>query len=292
MGNQKEAVREAAAFAASGDGLPPPPPYQEVGDSTNAYPPPGPAPTYEAGESSSGSRAISNVQCKIPPSLNAYLPMAFTKTFHLGAKKDEPLFAVRSHSGFTKNPELVMYDGPSDKGHVLATATYESWKSRNSILTAPAREGAVDHDSEKQRVIMGAHISLKHQTYTFTADVGAGKETRNEAFEWRSSRGSEVKELDGYRWGWKLVRLSSRMEGGGGDRLTRELGSTSDGLEVVAAWAYNNSMSMTKAFKFQLLGSARTGTMGDRGAVLALMSALRIWWIEMNTAIAAGAAAS
>ncbi|KAI0867948.1 hypothetical protein GGS24DRAFT_483818 [Hypoxylon argillaceum] len=285
MGNQKEA--EAAAFAASTEGVPPPP-YQETDDNANTYLPLGPAPTYDVGESSSGAGSISGVKPKFPAALNAY--MGFAKTFQLGERKEEPLFAVRMHSGFTKNPDLVLYDGPSDKGPVLATATHESlWKS-SSILTAPAREG-VAHDSESQRVAMPGHWNLKRQTFAFAAEVGVGKETRREEFEWRSSHGSEVKELDGYRWGWKLVRLSSQAPGGGGERATRALGSTSDGLEVVAAWAHNNSFSMSKMFKFQLMGSALAGMLGERGATLALISALRIWWLEVNSA-AAGAAAS
>ncbi|KAI0097178.1 hypothetical protein GGR51DRAFT_541674 [Nemania sp. FL0031] len=285
MGNAKEA--EAAASAAP-PGIPPPP-YQETYDNTDAFPPFGQAPAYEAGGSSSAAEPVSGVKRKFPPALNAYMGLA--KTFHLGEKKEKPLFAVRMHSGFTKNPDLVLYDGPSDKGPILATATHKSvWKS-TSIITVPTREG-VAHDSENQRIEMPVHTSFGHRTFTFTANVGVGKETRCEEFEWRSSRGSEVKELDGNKWGWKLVRLSSRTLGGGGERASRVLGSTSDGLEVVAAWAQNNSFSMTKVFKFQLMGSALNGMLGERGAVLALMTALRIWWIEMNSATAAGASSS
>ncbi|KAF2969114.1 hypothetical protein GQX73_g4459 [Xylaria multiplex] len=284
MGNQKE----AETFTESTDGLPPPPPYQEADYSTNVHLSSEPAPSYDVGESSS---SISGVKCGFPPTLNAYLKMGFTKTFHLGQTKESPAFAARMHSGLTKNPELVLYDGPSERGSILATADHESiWRS-NSVLTVPAREG-VDHDSESQKVIMTSHRSLRHQTYKFTANVGVGKETRSEEFEWRSSHGSEVRELDGYRWGWKLVRLSGQTVGSGGDRATRETGSTSDGFEVVAAWAHNNSLSMTKAFKFQLMGSALTGMLGDRGATLALISAMRIWAIELATSSATAAAAS
>ncbi|KAH8160611.1 hypothetical protein CIB48_g7635 [Xylaria polymorpha] len=198
MANSKAA--EATAYTASMDGIPPPP-YQETVHHTDAYPPAGPAPSYHVGELSSGAGFISTRGLSFPPTLNAYIPMAFTKTFHLGEKKEAPSFAVRMHTGFTKNPELVLYNGPSDKDPVLATATHESlWKSRTTILTVPAREGAL-HDDESQSVKMACHWSLKHQTYTFTADIGVGKETRREEFEWRSSHGNEVKELDGYKWG-------------------------------------------------------------------------------------------
>ncbi|KAI0399401.1 hypothetical protein F4802DRAFT_589758 [Xylaria palmicola] len=286
MGNSKEA--EAAAYAASMQGIPPPP-YQETSEH---YAQQGPAPSYGAGEGGSQAGSISGVKPKFPPALNAYLQMGFTRTFYLGEKKEAPLFAVRMHSGFTKNPDLVLYDGPSDKGPILATANHESLrKSRSSMMTAPAREG-LPHDSESQRVAMPAHTTFKHRTFPFTADVGVGKETRREQFEWRSSHGAEIRELDGYRWGWKLVRLSSQAPGGGGDRATRASGSTSDGHEIVAVWAHNNTMSMTKAFKFQFLGSALSGMLGDRGAALALISALRIWSLELNSSAASAASSS
>ncbi|TGJ75298.1 hypothetical protein E0Z10_g11028, partial [Xylaria hypoxylon] len=220
MGNPKEieveaeaaAAAEAAAFTAftaSTDGVPPPP-YQETDCTPNTYPPSGPAPPCDVGESSLGAGSTSGVKCKFPAALNAYFRMGFTKTFHLGEAKESPLFAARMHSGLTKNPELVLYDGPSEKGAIMATATHESMWRSNSIITVAAREG-VDHDSESQQVILSCpKMSLKHKTYRFTAHVGVGKESRREEFEWRSSHGSEVRELDGYRWGWKLVRLSSQ----------------------------------------------------------------------------------
>jgi hypothetical protein len=203
-------------------------------------------------------------------------------TFHLGETKDTPLYAVRAHSGMTKNPELMLYDGPTDKYPVLATANRQSvWKPKRSILTVPAHEG-ISHDSESQRVEMNQNGTLKIQNFAFEADVGLGKDTHREQFEWRVSHAGEVRDLHGVSWGWKLVRLSSQPLGGGGERATRALGSTSDGNEVVAVWAHQSGMSMTKAFKFQFTGSALTGMMGDRWATLALISALRIWWLELQ----------
>ena len=290
MGNPNEYEVQAEAASSKGYGHEvPPPPYQY--NANNAYPSSEPVPSYHGGESSSGPGPISGVNPKFPPVLNAYLKWGFTKTFHLGETKDTPSLAARWHSGFTKKPELELFDGPDDKGAILATANHESMFRSNSILTIPAREG-VPHDTESQRITMSCPKLLKSKTYAFEADVGLGKETGREKFEWRSSHGSEVRELDGYRWGWKLVRLSGETVGAGGDRATRASGSTSDGLEVIATWAHNSSMSMTKAFKFQLLGSALTGMLGERGATVALISALRIWAIEVATSNANSASAA
>ncbi|KAK5637032.1 hypothetical protein RRF57_012744 [Xylaria bambusicola] len=276
---------EAQAETAADDHEVPPPPYQNTDYSTNNYPPSEPAPSYHDGESSAAAGPISGVNSKFPPALNAYYKWGFTKTFYLGETKDTPRLAGRWHSRLSKKPELELFDGPDDKGALLATAHHGSISKSATTLTIPAREG-VPHDTESQQVTMSCPKLLKSKTYAFAADVGVGKETRREEFEWRPSHGSEVREVGGLRWGWKLVRLSESV-GGGGDRATRELGSTSDGLEVVAAWAHNSSASMTKAFKFQLMGASLTGMLGERGAAVALISALWIWTIEVATSSAA-----
>ncbi|KAI1825034.1 hypothetical protein F4861DRAFT_220879 [Xylaria intraflava] len=275
MGRPDDAPSEAPTAGEA------PPPYEQMNN--NSYE--GAAPSYDG---DSKARSVSSVGVKFPPTLNAYWQWKFTKTFYLGENKEEQRFAARMHTGFTKNRELELYDGLDDKGPLLATANHASmWNTRTTLLTIPAREG-VGHDTESQRVELRTYYRGVHLFFTMIANVGPGKETRREEFEWRSSHGSEVKEVDGYKWGWKLVRILSEPVSGGGSRDTRAPGSTSDGHEVIAAWAFNNSMSMTKWFKFRLMGSALDGTLGDRGATLALISALRIFVMEYSRTTGAG----
>ncbi|KAI0395568.1 hypothetical protein F5Y17DRAFT_422820 [Xylariaceae sp. FL0594] len=284
MGHPNEAT---PAFTYS----PAPPPYSQS-DANNYgsnyyHPPPAPAQQYVPHEPHHAydSQPGRGGQTKFPPALNGYIQKVFSTTLHLGPTKDSPLYAVRMHTGMTKNPEQVMHDGPSDKYPVLATANRVSmWKPSRTALTIAARDG-VTHDEASECVEMEAHTSFKTKTFTFEADVGPGKETHRERFEWRPSHGAEIRELDGYKWGWKLVRVSNAVAGGGGSRATRAAGSASDGSEVVAVWAHNG-MSMTKALKFQFRGSALTGILGDRWATLAIISAVRIWWLEMQSASA------
>ncbi|KAI2639257.1 hypothetical protein GGS21DRAFT_420747 [Xylaria nigripes] len=277
MGNPNE-----ASFAEPTDEDAPPPYQQIYNGPRDVNPYSQPASSYGAGL---GADPVCGLRPKFPPSLNAYFQAKFTKTFYLGEKREEPLFAVRMHSGFTSNPELVFYEGPDDKGAILATANYKSkWNSSTSILTVPAHEG-VDHDTESQRVEMHVKYNSTHQTFRYTANVGVGKETHCEEFEWRASHGDEVKELHGYRWGRKLVRLSNPPVSDGGDRHIRASGSASDGHEVIGVWTYNDSMSMTKVLKFQFMGSALKGMLGERGTTLAIISALRIWWLEYNQTV-------
>lgn len=133
-----------------------------------------------------------------------------------------------------------------------------------------------------------------------------------EVFEWRRSHGNEVKQLGGSRWGWKLVRVgragrdeppegkesfdASELSDDGSlaeYEKGRAEASTSDGKEVVAVWARTGLWtSLHDVGEFQLLGSGATGELGDRWAVMALMSILCIWQKAMRDQSAAAASSS
>lgn len=113
--------------------------------------------------------------------------------------------------------------------------------------------------------------------------VDDGEKGHTEDFEWRNSHGDEIKAVGGRTYGWKLVRLSSRTGEG--------VGSTSDGLEVVAVVAQNATWSMSKSANIAFLGSGLNGNMGERWELAALLSGLLLWYKNyMAQAAAAGAA--
>ena len=94
------------------------------------------------------------------------------------------------------------------------------------------------------------------RTHSFEVEVGVGGGRMvRERFEWRSSRGAEVKDVGGSHRGHKLVRAN--------------------GGEVVATYA-EWSMSMTKQLGFQFVGSGAAGVLGERWAVMAVISALAL----------------
>lgn len=98
---------------------------------------------------------------------------------------------------------------------------------------------------------------------------------RKEPYEWRRSNSYAVGGLGGSSQGWKLVRLSNELPPGG---LTMS-GSgppSGDGHEVVAVCT-NAVMSMTKLWKFSFLGTGLSGALGERWAVMAVMTGLVIW---------------
>ena len=139
---------------------------------------------------------------------------------------------------------------------------------------------------------------LHSTVYSFSIEVetgdpvtggGGGGALRREGFEWRASHGDEVKELDRWSHGWKLVRLHGEAEGIGGTRAVRDAGTTSDGKEVVAVFATYSGWSRTKAAKFRFLGTGAAGHLGRRFAIMAVITALRIWDLQKKKQAAAAA---
>ncbi|WPH01516.1 Hypothetical protein R9X50_00436200 [Acrodontium crateriforme] len=132
-----------------------------------------------------------------------------------------------------------------------------------------------------------SHTRLTSVSFTFIVPVPSkgGGAKYPEKFEWRQSRGAEVKSAASskYTTGWKLVRLSNENATGvGGRRKDREIGETSDGKEVVAVWANYAKMSMTKVACFQFCGTGATGELGDEWTLMAVLSVLRLWQVTVE----------
>ncbi|KAF2815330.1 uncharacterized protein BDZ99DRAFT_516065 [Mytilinidion resinicola] len=222
---------------------------------------------------------------------NAGFPLTFNLYFHkahlhLGEHASQPQHSVSLHAGFGSKPELVLHSGPDRASSTpLATAKTKGYLSNQSIITLPA------YGIKEQ---LRAHWSLKSATYSFSIPVQDGASALPARFEWRPSRGDEVQGLDSSKWtrGWKLVRVDGETaEERGGKRSARDAGLASAGREVVAVWADNGKLSMDKVGKFQFLGRGATGELGERWAIMAVASVLRIWQVTYAATAAAVAAA-
>ncbi|KAF2501703.1 hypothetical protein BU16DRAFT_522607 [Lophium mytilinum] len=218
---------------------------------------------------------------------NAGFPLTFNlydhrKQLQLGEHASQPHHSVTRHAGFGGKPKLVLHSGPDTASSTpLATVKTKGYLSKQSIITIPAY-GITEQ--------LRAHWSLKSATYSFSIPLQDGNSMLPGHFEWRPSRGDEVQGLDSSKWtrGWKLVRVDGETAGGrGGKRTSRDVGLTSDGKEIVAVWADNGKPSMHKVGKFQFLGRGATGELGDRWAIMAIASILRIWQVTYAATIAA-----
>lgn len=102
---------------------------------------------------------------------------------------------------------------------------------------------------------------------------------RAESFEWRRSNSPAVAGLGGRSQGWKLVRLSSEvLPPPGRSGLT----AAGDGHEVVAVCAHA-VMSLSKLWKFAFAGTGASGVLGERWAVMAVVTGLMIWDLESRS---------
>ncbi|KAI0181410.1 hypothetical protein GGR52DRAFT_524318 [Hypoxylon sp. FL1284] len=197
---------------------------------------------------------------QLPRTLNLYSTSTLgSRHWALGEHQEAPLLAVSLHSGWSGKADVVVHGGPLESSAPLATADHKTF-GRGS--------GTVELFLLPQPLVVPVDGSsgFPHRPLTFAVDTAG----RSESFQWRHSSGAAVDSLGGRGSGWKLVRLGADAKPAAGAALS------SDGKEVVASWAWNSG-SLTKKFKFQFLGSGATGELGDRFALVALASALKIW---------------
>ncbi|CRK24319.1 hypothetical protein BN1723_013262 [Verticillium longisporum] len=153
--------------------------------------------------------------------------------------------------------------------------------SQRSTITLPPG-AATDPGAAPLAINLKYEYSLKTTVFSFTLAVPPppsrkGDPPQEEAFEWRSTFGDEVKHLTGgsvFSSGWKLVRLwgPENRSGAAGP------GFASDGKEIVAVLARSMSASMTKSALFAFMGTGLTGQMGAQWELVALASAIQMWW--------------
>lgn len=128
-----------------------------------------------------------------------------------------------------------------------------------------------------------------------------------ERFEWRRSRGNEVRQVKAHGCGWKLVRMrddsnlddhdsqsftSEKRDSAQHDRKSQALGMSSDGHEVVAVWAGGKCLSMHDVGQLEFLGSGADGSLGDGWAMMVLISSLCVWQKEQRDQATYGAIAA
>ncbi|KAI1506600.1 hypothetical protein F5X99DRAFT_423231 [Biscogniauxia marginata] len=275
---------------------PPPPPYTPSG-----YTPPRPQQPQQ--------HAV--VRRQFPPSFSMYKASWGQRHYVIGERQERPLYAVSLHSGWSGQPDVVLHGGPSESAPPLAAAEGAPF-GRSATITLPplpphgssssSNDSNNNNNNNNNRATeirlesSGSGLGFGPGALTFTVETGDGPgNARREAFEWRHSRAGEVAALGGRSSGWKLVRLATdagtATAGAGAGAGSAK--SSTDGREVVAVWAWP-SMSLSKALKFRFLGAGATGALGERWAVAAVITALRIWDRERrarNSGAGAGGAA-
>ncbi|KAK7429324.1 hypothetical protein QQZ08_004136 [Neonectria magnoliae] len=186
---------------------------------------------------------------------------------------------------------LILYGGPSIDHTPLATVTREGKGGLDFAINLPTLESTGIAGGKEILRYIG---TLSKEIYWFGIQVGEGSDRHIERFEWRHSRGSEVKSVGQSGFGWKLVRLGSGMAGEGNEEVADQGdGFTKDGKEIVAVWADSKAFkSISNIGEFQFRGSGATGELGTLWGLAAVVSCMCIWLHTMQQASVANAAAA
>ncbi|KAI0377630.1 hypothetical protein F5Y04DRAFT_291690 [Hypomontagnella monticulosa] len=233
-----------------------------------------------------GTRATTPVNGPFPPSWNLYHRLSIGRVLTLGPHGRQPLFAVSQHMGWwAAQPDLVLHRGPGSNLPPLAAGMGGVGLGRHSVIYLPPLPGSgLDFSQEYLLRIESASAKTDHRPpfvrFRFTIEVGpSSRPWRRETFEWRYTYSEKVSNLlggalSGWTWTWALVRLPDIFT----DPWSRIMKGpqSGDDYEIVAVWAYAR-LSMTKVLRFRFLGSGATGLLGTRWAIMAVMTALRMY---------------
>ncbi|KAM3557315.1 hypothetical protein MY1884_004574 [Beauveria asiatica] len=256
---------------------------------------------------------------RVPVGWNLYYKPWSMRTYHIGAHADQPVFSLELHSGLlSSRPFLILFDCSGSGGAGADTKTTPPPPPRR--LATAHRDGLFKAhaaitlllDPPEAPLTEKLTVHARRLSFSFPIRIGGGGgggggngiRTRStnatqqrQDFEWRYSHGKEVRALDRWGQGWKLVHLESGSgSGGGGEgktttrRMERPHGETSDGHPVVAVLADNSKWSRTKLARFHFVGAGATDEFGEAWALYVTMTALRIWEMMMNAGAAGGSA--
>ncbi|KAH8812101.1 hypothetical protein F5884DRAFT_302889 [Xylogone sp. PMI_703] len=266
----------------------PPPPYHDDEDVPQYERPP-----FHNKVAVDGSTSLQPAMSKFPPAITCYYSWKAPTTVYLGTEEQDRLYCVKLQKLFSRRP-MTLYDGPSDSDPELASVDrLKGSKLTQSLVQIKPRSG---HSAAGPiEIPMTGDYELKH-----TFAMAVRRDSTQECFEWRNTRGSEVKEISGSKWpswvvGWKLVWVSGPQTVHFHSKKDRETGFTSDGKEIVAVAVHEERVKTGPKLAF--MGTGLTGTLGETWEIMVVMSFLRIWELQRqhqatNSAAAAAAAAA
>ncbi|KAH8885553.1 hypothetical protein GQ53DRAFT_356522 [Thozetella sp. PMI_491] len=224
---------------------------------------PGPPPPYggDLMEAPPGS-----INRQFPAEFSIYGAGAFSRDCILGPHQNEPLYYVSGHTGWSGKPDVILHNGKTESAPPLASVTLHKWGGGMDVDLPPAQAGG----STREAVTSHGWLS---KSYVFSIEVDGPKGPRREEFAWTHGSWSEVSRLGGSLTGWRLTRSSTG--------------------EAVALCA-RVGMSMSKRFTFEFLGSGGAGVLGERFAVMAVITAIGLYVRarRKNNAAATSAAAA
>lgn len=258
-----------------------PPPYEDVVASGSARSSlivphqPDLSPGNNIGEASSSS-PIASYPGPIPqqfPPIFSFYKDRYSLTITIAPhQRTETIYAVSRYYGGMDKPAVQLHCGPNATFPIIAAAELQPF-TRDRLITLPPLPGSPETPTEVQLRAEDHFLTMK-----WCFRIEAGFPGKPESYEWRCSGGAAVCSL-GVDWarGWKLVRLEKGPPDGAppGTKFCPGEFVTSDGWEVVAMWALS-AMNLSRGGVFAFNGTGASGLLGERWAVMAVISALAI----------------
>ncbi|CAH0057037.1 unnamed protein product [Clonostachys solani] len=197
---------------------------------------------------------------------------------YLGAKRDEPLFLVKTPRLLMGTGDILLLSGTDKLDTPLASAgalKIRSGSTCASQLRLKPRLGG----SFTQPMDIDVTVGTKNK-YQFTVPVGPAN--RPETFEWRQSTGELVRSLaGGFQYGMKLVRLDGPAGGSinsSHDGKVTVVGG--DGKPIVAVFAAMRPQANNA--KFHFMNEGATGELGEVFELAAMISFIRLFELQLS----------
>ncbi|KAM7211149.1 hypothetical protein V8F06_013456 [Rhypophila decipiens] len=237
------------------------------------------------------------------------------------ADRDQRLYMVDVHPGYTPRgplhfrPGLYLRNGTTTEAPILAAAGDKDRLPLHALVSTFSLEGVIllpPVDAEEAtnptrdlvtEVIRASTTSTaaaangmmestrRVVTFHFAIEVGVKMREREE-FEWVDSSGLSSKHTR-----FVLLRCCSRFPASSSSSNIQAAAAAADdddddddwpdpddnvGGQVLAELVFDNVISWNRLFSLELKGAGRTGELGDRWALMVVMTALRICWVRMQ----------
>lgn len=179
----------------------------------------------------------------------------------LGEHKNQPTNVVSLPQGWWG--DMILYSSSSSRSEPLAVVKNAGRLSKHDAIELASLTPGAPVFREEMKYFLRDWTS----GYSFSCPI---PNSGNERFEWRSSKGSEIKDMGGSSHGWELVRLDCKDE-------------------IVAVWSHTK-VSMSKVASFRFVGSGASHQLGPVLMVMAVTTFLRIWQKRMQITMGAAVA--
>ena len=232
-----------------------------------------------------------------PPVMNLYANFsgvlsALTTHKLCGATESDFLYLAEVHFGCTPRGPLnfgrgfYLRNGTTTKAPILAAAGDEFrvpllvglFNPKTVVMLPPL--DMEKNPTGKVTETMRSTVDKGHGVgFRFVIEVGEEK-LRREEFEWRKMAGKQDGGDKGMTGSWyTLLRLAPGCPAASSSKAP-PLQLTDEDCETVAELVFGNHVFSKHIFNLELKGAGLKGELGERWALMVVMTSLGLWWLR------------